>query len=603
MSLGTEYTGITSVLGGANKWACQGGSRLILYDTSGKGGGSYQNFDLSTFTKQSPLTISFTADLSEVGCGAVFAVYFVPMESPPGVPDADGALYNDAQAAGFYIENEPTPTINGRIGGRCEIDLFEASANSVQTTPHGYGKLSDINKLPMKATGTKCPCKDRWGSGAGLDHKKYTQVDQDGIWANANVDESTGKYTQKVGPGLTGTNQINTNNPVSVTCKVYVKLADSNLVNDNDFNKISEAGGAPVVAPFYTITQETILTQGTNIVKLNADTVKPPQNQRNPPIQTYFPAAELKQMKLCYSFWAQGKPLTTNWLDGDDNGSKGEYGVKRGECTDYSTIQTIQDHISKQEKDTNCKTDKAISTNISNVHISSVSGKNAWVLDYQYRGINDPTSAVSNLVKNKYNPKNTQFWAGRYNYSYLNCQNDPSQMSRRGVRTLPQIMFNDPDPDPNNAACNVVFGEKGVNIRQNPNTCAWSGKEPCQYLDTHITTIPGPPGPPPPSYSYNCDSSMICRKQSNTKGSFSTRSDCEKKCVSGPGPKTYNCTDSYKCEIAGAGGKSLADCKKYCVSGPNEQVSDHSTTSTILAIISIVLVSLIFIYYLYTLIK
>ena len=152
----TRLGPVTSLLGGTNIYAANGGQRTILtnaqqqyvYPLSDDGFGNgvttgrYMSFSL------------FLAGVPDDVAGIVSAVYMVPIPpisttgSTMGYADdvstglksvndkqcvAMGALYNDGQGIGYV-------TTDGYFAnaGRTEIDLMETSKDSCQTTHHGF---------------------------------------------------------------------------------------------------------------------------------------------------------------------------------------------------------------------------------------------------------------------------------------------------------------------------------------------------------------------------------------------------------------------------------------------------------------------------------
>ena len=152
----TRLGPVTSLLGGTNIYAANGGQRTILtnaqtqyvYPLSRNGFGSgvttgrYMSFSL------------FLAGVPDDVAGIVSAVYMVPI--PPvsktgssmgyaadvstGIDTVNdkqcvamGALYNDGQGIGYVTKDGYFAN-----SGRTEIDLMETSKDSCQTTHHGF---------------------------------------------------------------------------------------------------------------------------------------------------------------------------------------------------------------------------------------------------------------------------------------------------------------------------------------------------------------------------------------------------------------------------------------------------------------------------------
>jgi hypothetical protein len=447
-NLNSEDTGLLTVLGGANAWSCYGGSRLFL--TQNK---KYVKFDCTN-----EVEINFSLDLKQTECGLVTAIYMVAMENPPKLlPDASGALYNDAQGIGFSTE-EPT-TLNGK-SFRSEIDLIESSGRGVQTTLHGY-----------------------------MDTKK-TSIDQAGVWDNPNLYELENSIPLNFGNSLSGDNLknkgIDTNNPINVYCKIIPTQVPSSAI-------------------LYTLELTTIITQqGKDSVTLKVDTLYPSKLQK----PTYFPKDELKNMTLIYSLWTNTDVKNIDWLDGT-KGNK-----KRGNCkdTDYQAITSIQENINSNK----CSADKTYFRNIYDLSykINDITnnGDHSWVLDYQYRGINKPLIAPAS-----FNPDSnkTSNWVGRYNYSYLNCQNNPQDLIKDSkpisISSKMKNLSNHYNAciELNNIGGLLTNNQLKNQYNASSNNCSWSSNEDCQFINTKLSSFkefnPSPSGQysPPPSGQYS----------------------------------------------------------------------------------------------------
>lgn len=121
-------------------------------------GGSFKTFHLKG------QTISFTVDLSNVGCGCIACLYFVPLRKP-----GPGSNYCD-----------------GQTGGCIEIDIMEANMMAFHTSLHteegsafdgscnGNGCAANLGRYPYTVSGLRT--KDLYGPGAKIDSKKPFQV-------------------------------------------------------------------------------------------------------------------------------------------------------------------------------------------------------------------------------------------------------------------------------------------------------------------------------------------------------------------------------------------------------------------------------------------
>ena len=107
---------------------------------------SYRHFNLLD------RALSFTIDVSNVGCGCNAAVYLVQMTEP----DGDGPGYCDIQ--GYDSEFD--------IVRPClEIDLLEGNAKAVQATLHtGSGKGADGQSCNQDGCVCVCVCSAAWPS-------------------------------------------------------------------------------------------------------------------------------------------------------------------------------------------------------------------------------------------------------------------------------------------------------------------------------------------------------------------------------------------------------------------------------------------------------
>ena len=467
-----NYTGMTSAIGGSNSWSCYGGSRLILANTDKK---TYEKFDLVT----NPITIiKFSTDLSRLRCGIVAAFYMVAMDSVPMGQDFTGTLYNDAQGVGL---NNGTSGLNSK-NARSEIDLLEASSRSAQTTLHGYNDTPPKNR--------------RW----------VNKIDMDGIWNNINVDTKTGKYNQVFGNSIQGDApnlSIDTKNPIDVTCTIKTTQISN---TDN-----------------YTINLTTEIHQDGKTMSLNVNS-----NDTNSHLQqntkTYFPKSELQKMCFIYSLWAdydsndtvnckgqKPKHSPTKWLDGN---LKSEHpGDKRGPCiddgkdNDYAITTKIQCDSNNQDT-SQCENNNTYYNYIYNLTFNTMKSNindYAWVLDYMYRGVNKKGT-------NMYQVDNQGNWVGRYNYSYLNCQVDPSVITSKtnfnsslGNKYIPAPSFNDPSPL-TNICTNIISNSENTppvsnqqysNSSTMPKSCSYDNNEQCNYIKTNLVKWSGPTPPSP----------------------------------------------------------------------------------------------------------
>ena len=471
-SVPPEFTGMTTAIGGANQWSCYGGARLILGNTDI---GGYVNFDLTQATKEHPTIIKFSTDLSKLICGIVAAFYMVPMESVNN-NDYSGTLYSDAQSIG--LKQSGAQGLISRLG-RTEIDLLEASSRSAQTTLHGYNQT----QLGQQ----------KWNNG----------LDQNGIWHNANVNPLNGNYKQVFGNSNedNGDLTIDTTKPIDVTCTINSTQVSPNLFKDGKI--------------YYTINLKTEISQDNGkSITLNVDSSQPNTKLQQNTI-TYFSKEELQKMCFIYSLWTdydstssscEGQPLyhtPTKWLDGDLGGSS--KGHQRGPCKDphYAETTKMQCNINKNNPN-NCKNDNTYYNYIYNITFNTIRsnlGAYVWILDYMYRGINDASDNTYNpgTSSDPSKPKKKN-WVGRYNYSYLNCQVNPSDTPLKSTQIKPII----PSFSPNDIElCNNIYSKASMSQYQTlPDQCDFSNSnEDCNFIKTNLVSYdePLPPSPPPPS--------------------------------------------------------------------------------------------------------
>lgn len=246
---------VTSLLGGTNIYAANGGQRTILtnsaktyvYPLSADGFGSgvttgrYMSFSL------------FLAGVPDDVAGVVSAVYMVPI--PPisatgstmkygtyGTSDAAevnlndndkygvamGALYNDGQGIGYVTEDGYYAN-----AGRTEIDLMETSKDSCQTTHHGFYGTHYNNKttkdgdefLPSRLGNTKAEAR-------GPDDKFPNYIIQDNMPSTSTAtslgNASTGVgYTFTAVDGTIDPNGI-WNNPYTISAVNGIDYFNSN---------------------------------------------------------------------------------------------------------------------------------------------------------------------------------------------------------------------------------------------------------------------------------------------------------------------------------------------------------------------------------------
>jgi len=131
----TAITGYLIQAGGANSWGpvTASGSQITI----GKGPRFYlankcaSAFDPTVFSAAKLLggCITFTVDVSKLGCGLNAAFYLLSM--PTASAGSNGDYYCDANAVG---------------GSACsEMDLFEANRHAIQITPHRCSGSCDGN--------------------------------------------------------------------------------------------------------------------------------------------------------------------------------------------------------------------------------------------------------------------------------------------------------------------------------------------------------------------------------------------------------------------------------------------------------------------------
>lgn len=486
-----EFTGVTNVLGGAYAYACYGGSRLILSYKDTNAGDNYYHY--KTFDCTKPVTIQFSTNVSGLDCGAVAAFYMVAMEPAESGEFGTGSLYNDAQGIGFVKTSDKVSFLGQRA--RTEIDLLETTGRGAQTTLHGMAENPNDAVVIDKAN------YDRWSNGSLISSNSgasYNKIDMDGIWANPNVkDDGSFVNSMNFGNSSKGDKSlsndgIDASNPIHVTSVITpTSVSDG---TDNYYLKV-----------------ETTITQGNNSITLRVDSSKP--NKTIPTqIQTVFPKMELQNMCFIYSLWAQDTGTgPTYWLDGN-KGTTSAFD-KRGNCVkaDYGAIEKIQDHVKSSSFTYNtsqCPNDNSYFNLIYDVSYSTEEDKvtddnkglHAWVLDYQYRGINTDTDAkgwpTNPGIEYKPNPNAAiTNWHGAYNYSYLNCQvkaNDILQIQPKNIKSLSEKV--------SNTICEDVFGSNAMSqYNQHPNYCTTLPEADCNFLKTMLVPYKGPsPGPPGP---------------------------------------------------------------------------------------------------------
>lgn len=446
----TDKNGISMIIGGANAWSCFGGSRLIYAE----------NNKIKRFDCTKPQQFNFSLNNGDLPCGIVSAVYMVPWTSnltsnKQTIYDGSGALYNDAQGIGFYTKENFSPSDRARV----EIDLIEASGKNFQTTLHGkyYGPNIPNYCMGINPNGgtTKVQAQNNF-------------IDSAGIW--------TSPYAQgnKTVFGPDSSN-INSNNPYNVQCSL---------------NPTRNSKG------YYDLKLTTTVSQNGYSFTNTVDTTEP-KTQWNQCSNIGFPKEDLQNMIFIISLWID--PNNTKWLDGTlDDATPAE----RGPCqdADYEMTSQMQKAINNEEKTSNCKNHniyKSIFFNFSYSN-SEPSQSSSFVLDYQYRGINQPTQAPG-----EFNPVNNNNWDGRYNYSYGICnigdgkgQISPSPASlsfdehelwNQGHSNICKTLF------PNNNSINITT----------PNSCNWNSNDPCNFIPFKLSknppTPPKPPSPPPPT--------------------------------------------------------------------------------------------------------
>lgn len=504
-----EFTGLTSAIGNTNTWSLYGGSRNILMTTDEKDVDNSDNWKYQYFDCTKNVNISFNVDASKLMCGMVLALYMVAME-PASIAngvDMSGSLYNDAQGIGF-IDNSGAPLNKQR--GRTEIDLLETTGRGAQTTLHG---VADDNTEKTKKTISDRH--DKWNQGGGDD-----RIDMDGIWENANVNKNSGEFKSSLMFGNSNlddlsNNAIDSSKPFKVDCKITpteIKGTDYCYIN-----------------------LETTLSQNGNTITLKVDSSAPNKNI-DTQIATKFPKSELKKMVFIYSLWGDEKG--TGWLDGINDPDKRitDKFNKRGNCdmeTGYSEIQTIMKNVELQSKNNKtakecAQNDKTYFANVYDITFNIEDGKSvkddnynkfAWTLDLQYRGVitegdmPEPWNKNNNGVKLP-EPNIPQNWKGRYNFSYLNCQNNPNGFSLPDVNTYKNSMLENmnvgggaPDTGLKSGICtnNKLFENNTMNRVSSDDItdedCPWNENRKCQIIRTNLipygSPSPSPPGPGP----------------------------------------------------------------------------------------------------------
>ena len=438
-SVPPEFTGMTTAIGGNNIWSPNGGSRLLLVDATNSN--KYKYFNCTQ-----PQIIKFSTNLSALDCGVIAAFYMVAFDQ---IDSVSGTLYNDAQGIGFV--NSSGRALNKQIG-RSEIDLLETSGKSAQTTVHGYSSTK--------------PSKGRWHS-INIDGST-PYVDQDGIWDNANVDMSSGKFSNDW-------SNIDTTEPINVVCTITPTPVDT--TNTNYYIKvvteIYQGGSKPKI-------------------RLTADSQNPNKSAGQPQ-KTHFPAVELKNMCFIYSLWTD---TDTKWLDGSKDGSYNQ----RGNCAVSADatktaknmfVNFIYDLTWQGIKDTELK-------------------NYGWILDYQYRGINSPPKAQP-FKGTLYSPVNSNSWAGRYNYSYQNCQVKPTFIPKHLEPNILKSITPTTGGSQDYTICTDKLFPKNTNVMNQYTSdssgqlkCSYSSAEDsCNVIRTHLVSYdepsPPPPSSPPPS--------------------------------------------------------------------------------------------------------
>jgi hypothetical protein len=201
-------------------------------------------------------------------------------------------------------------------------------------------------------------------------------------------------------------------------------------------------------------------------------------------------------MCFIYSLWTNNN---TKWLDGTIPGNYNQ----RGNCAESVDatntaknmfVNFIYDLTWQGIKDTELR-------------------NYGWILDYQYRGINSPTKAQP-FKGTPYSPVNSGSWAGRYNYSYQNCQVKPTFIPKRlEPNILKSIEPTDGGSKDYTICTNNLF-PKNTNV-MNQYTSDSTGQLECSYDDytnscnvikTNLVSYDGPgpsPGPSPSSKSNN----------------------------------------------------------------------------------------------------
>ena len=445
-----DNNGISMIIGGANEWSCYGGSRLIYAENN-----KIKRFDC-TQNQQ----FNFSLNNGDLPCGIVSAVYMVPWTSnltfnEQTVNDGSGALYNDAQGIGFYTQENFLPSDRARV----EIDLIEASGKNFQTTLHGkyYG---DSAGIPDHCMGIN----PNGGTTKVVAKKGY--IDTSGIWTSPYAEGNENAF----GPG---SSNIDSTQPYDVQCSLTPTY-------NNDKG-------------YYDLQLKTIVSQNENSYTNNVATTKPNIDWKQC-TNIGFPKEDLQNMVFIISLWID--PKNTKWLDGN---LVGAIPSKRGPCTDedYTMTAAMQQAINAQSIPDCHKNNiyKSIFFNFSYKNPVD-SSQSSFVLDYQYRGINDPPKAPGT-----FNPVKAQNWVGRYNYSYGICNigNGAEQITPSPA----SLKFNSQDlSDPKKGysdICNTLFPNNKSHHIKPPQNCDWNSNDHCNFMPFTLTapTPPTPPTPPP----------------------------------------------------------------------------------------------------------
>lgn len=443
-SVPSEFTGMTTAIGGNNVWSPNGGSRLLLVDTTNSN--KYKYFNC---TQQQ--IIKFSTNLSALDCGIIAAFYMVAFDQ---IGSVSGTLYNDAQGIGF-IDNNSSP-LNKQIG-RSEIDLLETSGKSAQTTVHGY---SDTQQSPP----------DKWHS---INRNgKISYIDQNGIWNNANVNMSNGTFSKN------WLNKIDLTKPIDVICTITPTPVDTTNTN-------------------YYIKVVTEIHQGADKqpkITLTVDSQKP-NTDAGQPKQTYFPASELNKMCFIYSLWTNKDMKFTKWLDGTIDTDA--YGI-RGNCkavtnTDnHMFVNFIYNLTWQGIKDTELN-------NYGWTLDYQYRGVDKSTVD-------SPFQNVQYAPDNNREESSIAHWVGRYNYSYQNCQVKPTfkptLLDPNILRNITPTTGSSTDY----TICTDNLFPKNTNVMNQYTSdsssllkCSYrSAEDSCNVIKTYLVSYDGPgPGPSP----------------------------------------------------------------------------------------------------------